>query len=383
VSLKHINERPRMTEHLVGRGVFRERRFAVVDVGARFGGADYWNVFGDQLDLIGFEPDEDECRRLNALPDNRTRRYFPFALHRDEGRRTFYVAHSVGSSGFYKRDMVFWSRLSCRRNVEVERTVLLDAIDFDQFASTNDLDHVDFMKIDVEGAELDVLKGGINFLRKGTVLGVAAEVTFVDSGPELALPSIDSLLRGLGFRLFDLEVSRFTRTALASPEEYEYVGAPSKRGQIIGADALYLRDAVPELGTVGGDSAWTDVSILKLACLFELFGLPDCAIELLREARSRQYLANENVDSLVDLATPLFMGADVTYQEYRTRLERVRALKDEGHKSGLPLTSIAREDSKLILGVLWNDLKVAGDRWLPRPIKSMVKRRLAKGATAR
>jgi FkbM family methyltransferase len=371
-----------MTRYLVGRGVFRKQKFAVVDVGARFGGADYWNAFGDQLDLIGFEPDEDECRRLNALPGQRTHRYFPVALYGDRGRRTFYVAKSSGSSGFYKRDMAFWSRLSCKRNVEVERTVQLDAVDFDHFASANNIDHVDFMKVDVEGAELDVLQGSTNFLSKGTVLGVATEITFVDSGPQFAVPAIDSLLRGLGFRLFDLEVSRFTRSSLTSPEEYDYVGAPSYRGQVIGADALYLRDAVAELGATDSRSTWTDESILKLACLFELFGLPDCSIELLFEAKSRSYLANENVNALADLATPSFMGVNVTYREYLARLERVKALKSKGHKSGLPLTDIAREDSKAILGMLWNDIKVAADRWLPRPMKALVKRGLARIARA-
>jgi hypothetical protein len=260
---------------------------------------------------------------------------------------------------------------------------MLDAVDFDHFASDHNLDHVDFMKIDVEGAELDVLQGSVSFLSKGTVLGVTSEVTLVDSGPQLALPAIDSLLRGLGFRLFDLEVSRFTRSALTSPEEYDYVGAPSKAGQVIGADVLYLRDGVEELGTTNARSTWTDESILKLACLYELFGLPDCAIELLQYAKSKHYLANENLSVLVDLATPSFMGVSIPYQEYVTKLDRVKALKSEGHKSGLPLRDIAREDSKVILGMLWNDLKVVGDRWLPRPIKALAKRGLARSAPTR
>lgn len=166
MGLSSINYRPKMTQYLVDKRAFDTRRLVVVDVGARYGGEQHWNAYGDQLILIGFEPDEEECKSLNEKFSMKGHRYFPVALHKDKGCRTFYITQFNASCGFYKRDMTFWSRFPDKVNVRVKETVQMDTVDFDSFAECHGIEYVDFMKLDVEGAELDILEGSVNYLRE-------------------------------------------------------------------------------------------------------------------------------------------------------------------------------------------------------------------------
>ena len=98
--------------------------------------------------------------------------------------------------------------------------------------------------------------------------------------------NVDQYLRGLGFGLFDLEVYRYSRSAL--PAEFALdVPAQTVTGQISWGEAIYFRD----LGDPDYESTWgfepsaTDVH--KLMCLFEIFGLPDCSAELVLKYGAR------------------------------------------------------------------------------------------------
>ena len=56
----------RFTRYLVETHAFKADKMVVVDVGARGGFSPAWDVLQDQVRLIGFEPDTEECDRLNA-----------------------------------------------------------------------------------------------------------------------------------------------------------------------------------------------------------------------------------------------------------------------------------------------------------------------------
>jgi hypothetical protein len=59
------------------------------------------------------------------------------------------------------------------------------------------------------------------------------------------------------------------------------------------------------------------VKLLKLACLFELYDLPDCAAEIL--LRFREKIARSDTDQLLNLLVPRFDGARLPYTEYLAR----------------------------------------------------------------
>lgn len=312
------NYNPRMTKYLCRKKAFSDRKVIVVDVGAGgLGGNALWVVYGDQMELIGFEPNEKECRRLNQLMQTKGQRFFPIALHRDRGKRKFYITAYNESCGFY-RNSSFMSRFPDEANIKVESVVEMDTTDFDSFAHEHGIEWVDFMKIDVEGAELDVLQGSKDYLSNG-VLGVKVEVRFHESSHQPVFNEVDAYMRQLGFRLFNLDIYRGSRKAL--PEVLQHkddkgrlIPGPTKRGQILWADALYFRDAVAEIKSRSNHTIfqWNKNTVLKLATLLEIYNLSDCAIELLQECRN----IIPDVDHLINLLTPPFRGRFISYEEY-------------------------------------------------------------------
>ena len=73
---------------------------------------------------------------------------------------------------------------------------------------------------------------------------------------------------------------------------------------------MYFRDAAGADSPCGLSAA----KLLKLACMFELFSLPDCAAEVL--VRFEQALRDYEVPRLLDLLVPEMDGKRMTYEEY-------------------------------------------------------------------
>ena len=197
MSLKNINNNPRFTKYLVGEKAFQANPLTVIDVGARGGFESHWESYGDQIRIIGFEPDTEECARLNEQSDARVS-YFPVALDQHPGKRTLYITKYVASSGLYAPDIRHIQRFTEEEDLTVVRTVELETVDLDSFLNQKNINEVDFIKLDTEGAELDILKGSIGLLQK-TVLGLSIEVGFMQLHQNQPLFSdVDIFLRDLG-----------------------------------------------------------------------------------------------------------------------------------------------------------------------------------------
>ncbi|HUK35006.1 MAG TPA: FkbM family methyltransferase, partial [Vicinamibacterales bacterium] len=179
---------------------------------------------------------------------------------------------------------------------------------------------VDFIKVDTDGHDIEVLLGADELIRSN-VLGVLVECWFNGASHPYGntLANIDVFFRSRGFSLFDLDVNRYSRAALPTRFVYE-MPAQTVSGQVIWGDALYLRD----LGDPSYDQkhlfAITNDRVAKLAALFALFGLGDCVAELLttRATAMPQPLRGEILDML-----PAEVGAPAqTYAEYIAAFDR-------------------------------------------------------------
>ena len=372
------NHQAKMTRFLVkNTDVFDQRKVVIVDVGARYGCNPLWeNTFGDYVNQIGFEPDAEEFRRLNegkAKRNTKNSKYFSVALHKDKGKRRFFVTNYAAASGFYRPKASFWNRFQAEVSVQINDTMLVETVDFDSFSTKQGIEYADFLKIDVEGAELDVLKGCKKFLLKGVVLGALVEVRFQNSSNQPTFAETDQFMRSLGFKLFDLDCTRKTRKTLShAPVAFNNTvvgwGVSKGIGQVFAGDALYFRDAVAELSSDQNRDKWNDTSILKLACFYELFGLPDCAIELLNVARGRNMIKTTNIDQLIELLTPKFDGEDVSYRQYIERIN-TEYLQKVSDRYKVRLMPIILKDVKLIV----NTLKYRIISFLPPAVKQIMK----------
>jgi hypothetical protein len=96
------------------------------------------------------------------------------------------------------------------------------------------IERVDFLDLDTQGTELEILQGAAAFLST-SVVAIKTEVEFAElyQGQPL-FGDLDRYLRDLGFVLFDLSRSHCRRQIVPADQ--------LTRGQLVWGDAVYLRD---------------------------------------------------------------------------------------------------------------------------------------------
>ena len=292
-----------MTRALVAAGAFADDPMVVVDVGARGGVEWYWQVFGDDVRIIAFEADAEEAARLNARGEKNVT-FVAAALGAENGPRTLYLTRHADSSTFYPAVPEWDDRFNQGQNLHVSRTIEITTTTLREALKGRP---VDFMKIDAEGAEFDVLQGA----DLAPVLGIIAELNFGQSpSGQPSFADFDTHCRAAGLQLYDLDVYRFSRKVLPYPALFDTRDADGKplfgatvQGQVLSSDALFMRDGIHSAKPV------------KHACLFEIFGLNDCAAEVVlahREAFARWI----EPDRLLDLLVPKVKGRKLDYATY-------------------------------------------------------------------
>jgi hypothetical protein len=125
-------------------------------------------------------------------------------------------------------------------------------------------------------------------------------------------------MREQGYALFGITVRPYSRTDLPAPFLRELY-AETRFGQPYQGDAIYVRDlAAPEQQELA--TAYPDAKLVKLACVYELIGLPDCAAEVLNRFRPRLAPFGDT-KALLDALTPPLLGKKLTYRQYIAKFE--------------------------------------------------------------
>jgi FkbM family methyltransferase len=271
-----------------------EERFVVLDGGAREAMGDpRWQVLPkNKLRIYGFEPDAAEVEKLNvaARDAGYDFRYFAGALWRAPCELTFYENKSPGGGSFYPQNTDLTDRWKFENSTQLFHsrdifhptgTTTWKMTSLDVWRST--LDHavdIDFMKLNVQGAELEILKGAETFL-DGT-LGLMVEISFVESYKDRPFFSdIDAYLRAENFAFFDM-IGDHCMGRSASPITAQHLpGLNGLYGQLIEAHGIYFRDPIDMAKRGKSLDGYSIPKLLKLAAFADAFGQIEYAFELL------------------------------------------------------------------------------------------------------
>jgi FkbM family methyltransferase len=234
---------------------------------------------GSRIDA--FEVDSETCDKLNESATAGVT-YHAVALGRHDEERPFYMTRHPMCASLYKSNERFIERY---QNLEVAMLVgniMLQTANLDSFTAKQDIPAVDFIKIDIQGAELDVFQGGTNTLRN--VVAIVTEVEFVhmyESQPLFG--DVSQFLSGLGFAFH-----KFLHLGGRTLKPVVIENNPNFVTQHMWADAAFVRD-LTKLDTC------TSEQLLKLAILTALYGSVDISVYALREydARRRTDLCSE------------------------------------------------------------------------------------------
>jgi FkbM family methyltransferase len=249
---------------------------ACVDIGAMaLESVDVWTTLVAEgcTRVLGFEPIEAECAKLRERAgDGQT--FLPLAIG-DGGPQRLHVTNTGMTSSLLEPDldtMGMFHQLAelCQvKQIQPLATVRLDDIDAACSA--------DFLKLDIQGAELSVLQHATHTLAGVSV--VQTEVEFVEIYRDQPLfADVDSFLRAQGFSFH-----KFTYLAGRPYRGSATADKPAFGGsQTLWGDAIYIRDL----------RQLADVSLLqlrKLAYIVSAFyGSQDLAQRLLAEIDQRQ-----------------------------------------------------------------------------------------------
>jgi FkbM family methyltransferase len=242
----------------------------LVDIGSSGGIAPQWELVRN-LTVIEFEPDERApLRRLRA---DVKRVVLRTPLWERAAEMDFHLTAKQQASSLFKPNQPVFDRYPAPDRVAIQRTSRIQVDTLENQLSQAGIDRVDFIKLDAQGAELNILRGSEDLVAR-SVIGLEIEVEFLPlyHGQPL-FADVDEYVRSLGFELFDLR-----------PTQWKYAeGATMKsRGQLAFADALYFR-TFHSIDWSDADAARKLLAFIRIA---ELHERPDFAAHLI--ARGKQ-----------------------------------------------------------------------------------------------
>lgn len=219
-----------------------QRITEVVDVGANpiDGEPPYTPMLSAGLCRVtGFEPQEQALLELHQKMGP-NERYLPYAVG-DGGIHTLNICVASGMTSLFEPDPTTLGLFDVLRPLgEVTRRVLLETRKFDDIS---EIQHVDFLKIDIQGGELAVFQGGAVKLSQAVV--VQTEISFVTLYKgQPSLGDVDLEMRRQGF------IPHCFAAVKRWPIAPSVINSDPRHplNQLLEADIVYVRDfARPEL----------------------------------------------------------------------------------------------------------------------------------------
>jgi len=306
---------PNFTISVCKKGLLLEP-YRLVDVGVRGGLQDHWWFLGDHLEAWGFDPLlEDGVAPLiaaNSCPERI--RYFNYGLGDADGEREFRFLPENPSSSFFAASNhtepvdATWEKRPIRR--------------LDSLVSDGTLGRVDFMKLDAETYEVEIIRGAREFLRNSGIFGIESEVNFFRTTrhPRSHFVARYDELAPFGFTVYDAGLQRSARAPLANgyPTHLgggRYETRPVGRAQVF--DMLFLGEIFDDSGLQREASV---DALVKLICTAELYGLQDVGLDILLANQGR-LSSRLDIEEAADWLVRENVATTLTYQQYISNSE--------------------------------------------------------------
>lgn len=263
----------------------------IVDAGARGGLKKEWLQLRPFLKCIGFEPDPKEFVRLKAESEKEQSLFYrSSALWDSKKEIILHITKQAGFSSVYFPNEKFLKHFGPlnTQGYDLQENIALSAERLDELLSAGERQAIDFIKVDVEGAAYEILKGAEKNLAEDTVVGLRVEAEFNPkyNGQHL-FSDVDQFLRNFGYELFDAKTCRWKRKAGLKTGGIE--------GQLVHGDFIYLMESERFFEKI---SRFTQeertAKTLKFIILACLYGVYDLAFELTEEGFRREVFGAED-----------------------------------------------------------------------------------------
>lgn len=235
-----------------------DSKITVVDIGAAIHSEDPWDEMVDAgiARVIGFEPNQELLDELHEKHKDNSNQYLPYFVG-DGKAGTFYETSWGLTGSLYKPNKEYLERyqtLSEFVSLVKEHPVETRALD-----SIVEIEDVDLLKLDVQGAELKIFQHGLQKVAQSVV--IQSEVNFVPLYEDIPLFSeVETFLRGQGmsFHTFLLGFGQRSLKPLLKNNDPN-IGFK----QLLWSDAIFVR-AFNEIDNLSIDKLKKSFLILHL-----------------------------------------------------------------------------------------------------------------------
>jgi FkbM family methyltransferase len=365
----HSNTVAHFTRWVVSEGLLKVP-FVVIDVGVQGGESERWHALGDQLVLHGFDAVEEAAETLTRQNlSHPNRHYHWLAAGKCDGEQTlyFYTQDPFSSSLYQRGETRFFDKpVAEPRQVQVRR--------LDTLLAQGVIPPADFLKVDVEGYEKDVLLGAGELLQG--LLGFEAETAFTVSSeyPNTHFGTLLDIALTHHQRLFDVNFNRVPRTSFQRALRREN-RAPIADQFTVGRPAtfnvLFCRDLIEEVELPANYTSpppSLDIDgIVKQIIVYELYGLNDVAVDTVERLTDR-------IGVRIDVEKATRLLADPACRTPGTVVARISELEAsfKAHQEAYVarIMKLERQLGLLHRTIGWIRASV------PRPIKRLIRKLL-------
>jgi FkbM family methyltransferase len=210
-------------------------KIQVIDVGAMDLGAEIYDPLlkAGVAGVLGFECVQAECDKLNAMA-RESRAYLPYAIG-DGTVRTFHECNFPMTSSLLEPNSELLDRFQNLENLT--QVVKKHTMQTKRLDDVSEVAGADFLKLDVQGAELDVMNGGDRVLTDALVVHTEVEFVEMYKGQPL-FAEVDQRLRrsGFVFHKFTGVAGRTFKPLVVNNDVNQCLS------QMLWADAVYVKD---------------------------------------------------------------------------------------------------------------------------------------------
>ncbi|MHB8760496.1 MAG: FkbM family methyltransferase, partial [Thiobacillus sp.] len=209
----------------------------LIDIGSSGSLDSKWAPIKELINLVGFDPNREECERQNKLPSQyRSSVFLPYAVHGKDGVETLYKTRSIYCYSLLKPNKQWLDRFAFHDLFDVrgEEAIAVRAID--KIEELNGFSP-DVIKIDVQGLELPILSKAGRLLESAFYVETETGFTANYVG-ETTFSQLDAFMQANGFLMFDINTNH------RIPRNNQFKERPTGKEQILWAEAVWLKDYV-------------------------------------------------------------------------------------------------------------------------------------------
>lgn len=306
---------------------FIEKPLGFIDIGARGGAHELVEPIASLIAVLGFEPDLNEYERM--LKDESITKAWanfalePIALADKVGDATLHLLSAETNHSLLPPNTDFTHRYNMPKWTEVGtwplKTELMDTI---LFGKRKQEDHWgEFIKIDTQGTEYEILQGSEKTLNERTV-AIVTEVSFCELYKNQKLFSeVELFLRKRGFTFYGFHTIH--SRSLRQLNKLNQVGIE----RAMYADAVFFKDPFPGSTSNKPLTERQNYALFTCALLLKYY---DFALEL----ATKTWCANspDELAKVQELITELsFIPYEKTVQEVKLLADQINALPNKAN----------------------------------------------------